>query len=319
LDSGADIIDVGAIAEEDNSARLAEIVKFLKNKLDAPVSIDSLNPKEINSALDAGADLVLSLTSNNISVVQNSDNSSYVLIPNEHSTLDGIIEEAGSKGFKNILADPILHPPFNVAKSLLEYSKMRKRSGIPLMMGASNVVELMDVDSIGVNGLLAAIAVELDISLILTTENSEKTRNSVREMRRALDICFLAKEKGTLPKDLGINLLLAKAKNKADIFSLPDLEVITAVPTGDFVSDPKGHFKINVDFDKNKIIAMHCKGKCDLVLEGDNAEAIVKSIVEQGLVSRLDHAAYLGRELQKAEMYLKLKKTYVQDEDFAGL
>jgi dihydropteroate synthase len=37
------------------------------------------------------------------------------------------------------------------------------------------------------------------------------------------------------------------------------------------------------------------------------------------LVSRLDHAGYLGRELQKAEMALHLEKNYVQDEPLSFL
>jgi dihydropteroate synthase len=132
-------------------------------------------------------------------------------------------------------------------------------------------------------------------------------------------MCFLAKEKGTVPKDLGINLLLAKAKNKSDIFELPDLEIVLAEPKGDFVSDPKGYFKITLDFKKNKIIVLHCKEKCETVFEGVDAESLSKAILEKGVTSRLDHAAYLGRELQKAEIFLKLKKSYTQDLDFEGL
>ncbi|MEM4524601.1 MAG: DUF4346 domain-containing protein, partial [Archaeoglobaceae archaeon] len=32
-------------------------------------------------------------------------------------------------------------------------------------------------------------------------------------------------------------------------------------------------------------------------------------------VSRLDHAAYLGRELMKAEIALRLGKNYIQDRE----
>ena len=33
-----------------------------------------------------------------------------------------------------------------------------------------------------------------------------------------------------------------------------------------------------------------------------------------GLVTRLDHAGYLGRELEKGEIALALKRSYNQDE-----
>jgi dihydropteroate synthase len=37
-------------------------------------------------------------------------------------------------------------------------------------------------------------------------------------------------------------------------------------------------------------------------------------IVSRGLVTRLDHAGYLGRELEKAEIAIGLGRSYSQDE-----
>nr|MDO8090521.1 DUF4346 domain-containing protein [Candidatus Sigynarchaeota archaeon] len=44
-----------------------------------------------------------------------------------------------------------------------------------------------------------------------------------------------------------------------------------------------------------------------------SAEALGKKIVSLNLVSRLDHAVYLGRELNKAETCLLFGKSYAQD------
>jgi len=49
-------------------------------------------------------------------------------------------------------------------------------------------------------------------------------------------------------------------------------------------------------------------------LKGKTAESIYVEIMELGLVTRLDHAAYLGRELAKAEVALRTGKEYVQDD-----
>ena len=49
-----------------------------------------------------------------------------------------------------------------------------------------------------------------------------------------------------------------------------------------------------------------------LTLVSDSAEALYKMIIKSDLVSRLDHAAYLGKELIKAELALKLGMSYVQ-------
>ena len=51
-----------------------------------------------------------------------------------------------------------------------------------------------------------------------------------------------------------------------------------------------------------------------VTVAGRNARDILNTIIERGLVSRLDHAGYLGRELERAEIALRLKKNYVQDE-----
>lgn len=321
LESGADIIDVGAIAAEDNSVRLREIISFLKEKLEVPISIDSLNPEEINSGIKAGADLVLSLTSENMRVVTNSPRVTYVAIPDEDNSLVQNIKQAEMLGFSKLVADPILSPPFKVAQSLSEYYEFRSMyHSQPLMMGVGNVVELIDADSVGMNALLGAVTVELGVSLLLTTENSQKTRNSVKELKRALEMCFLAKSKGSLPKDMGFDLLLAKGKDKGIEPQLNRAQLIEVSDDASrFKEDPVGYFHIHVDFDKGKIIATHTKDAQDYAFEGTSAEAVSKKIIEQNLVSDLDHAAYLGRELQKAEIFLKLKKGYVQDEDFSGL
>ncbi len=41
--------------------------------------------------------------------------------------------------------------------------------------------------------------------------------------------------------------------------------------------------------------------------------ALYSTVIEASLISRLDHAAYLGRELARAENALKTVENYVQD------
>ena len=47
---------------------------------------------------------------------------------------------------------------------------------------------------------------------------------------------------------------------------------------------------------------------------GSSAREVLNTLIDLGLVSRLDHAGYLGRELQKAELALLLDRSYSQDE-----
>ena len=52
----------------------------------------------------------------------------------------------------------------------------------------------------------------------------------------------------------------------------------------------------------------------EIAVAGRSARDILNTLIDMGLVSRLDHAGYLGRELERAEIALGLKRDYVQDE-----
>ena len=72
--------------------------------------------------------------------------------------------------------------------------------------------------------------------------------------------------------------------------------------------DPAGSFKIHIA--DEKIVASHPK----MEVGGTSAKDILNTLIDFGLVTRLDHAGYLGRELEKAEIALRLKRSYSQDE-----
>jgi len=54
-------------------------------------------------------------------------------------------------------------------------------------------------------------------------------------------------------------------------------------------------------------------GRLAHVIEGRQGAVIAATTIEQGLITQLDHAAYLGRELAKAEIALKTGSHYEQD------
>jgi tetrahydromethanopterin S-methyltransferase subunit A len=49
------------------------------------------------------------------------------------------------------------------------------------------------------------------------------------------------------------------------------------------------------------------------IIEGGDARSIYLTIVRNGWVSRLDHAAYIGKELTKAELSIEHGFQYLQD------
>jgi dihydropteroate synthase len=50
-----------------------------------------------------------------------------------------------------------------------------------------------------------------------------------------------------------------------------------------------------------------------IVVKGETAKAVYDEILRRGLISKLEHATYLGSELEKAEIASKVGKNYVQD------
>lgn len=83
----------------------------------------------------------------------------------------------------------------------------------------------------------------------------------------------------------------------------------------EFVADPSGFFTILIEHKSEVIIVEHYSNDFRLqhIIKGKRAEDICATIIKLGFVSRLDHAAYLGRELQKAENALKLQLEYEQE------
>ncbi|WER49936.1 DUF4346 domain-containing protein [Cupriavidus sp. WKF15] len=82
-----------------------------------------------------------------------------------------------------------------------------------------------------------------------------------------------------------------------------------------YKSDPAGFLVVYPDHRAKKLVAEHYTnaGQLDVVVEGATPTAVYSEIVKRGLVSQLDHAAYLGRELANAAHSLLTGQQYVQD------
>lgn len=88
-----------------------------------------------------------------------------------------------------------------------------------------------------------------------------------------------------------------------------------AVEAKRLISDPAGYVVIYPDRRRRKLVLEHYEnsGALTRVLQGNTPAALYGSVIEAGLISRLDHAAYLGRELARAEAALRDGGDYVQD------
>lgn len=329
---GADIVSLGFEAGNPRPDYVYSTVRFVKENIDKPIAIDSIIPSEIKMGVKAGADLVLSIELGNINeVAEYLREEPFVVIPFDSRTntmpsstsertrlLERIITIALSKGLENIIGDLVLDPPIvgSILDTLVAYRDFKKKyPEIPLLMGVGNVSELMDVDTHGVNALLTILGLEAGVSLLLVVEKSVKAQGSTFETKIASQMASIAYAKKAPPKDLGIDLLMLKDKRRIE--TPLDAEGALVVDVTGFSiehkPDPQGFFKIRVNHRENTIEALYVGRKGRILIKAKNAESICDYIVREGLVSALDHAMYLGRELEKAEEALILGKNYYQE------
>lgn len=81
------------------------------------------------------------------------------------------------------------------------------------------------------------------------------------------------------------------------------------------IQDPAGYCVIYADRARSLLSLEHYRndGVLDSVIEGRTAAEVYTPAIEESLISRLDHAAYLGRELARAEETLRTGQPYRQD------
>ncbi|NOZ80318.1 MAG: DUF4346 domain-containing protein [DPANN group archaeon] len=81
--------------------------------------------------------------------------------------------------------------------------------------------------------------------------------------------------------------------------------------------DPQGYFLIRINRKTGRIEVGFCdyRNVMRYRLSGKEPKDLLNTIIRKGLVSLQYHAAYLGRELEKARIALDLRQDYVQDEE----
>jgi len=97
--------------------------------------------------------------------------------------------------------------------------------------------------------------------------------------------------------------------------NITEVIIATHDPLKEWNPDSKGYFLIRVDAKERRIEVGYATNKhvINKVIHGTDAIAIYNTIVRKKLISRLEHAAYLGKELYKAELCLRYGKKYIQE------
>jgi dihydropteroate synthase-like protein len=303
---GANIIDLGC-DPGDNWSGVGETVRELVD-LGYRVSIDSFDPKEVMAALQAGAELVLSVNSSNrqhaLEWVNRFPQIELVAIPDTPTDLDSLVTTAEFLQKHGIChrLDPIVEPiGFGFAASLGRYLEVRNRfPHSEIMMGIGNLTELTDVDTAGMNVILAGFCQELGIRSVLTTEVVNWSRTAVREFDLARKLVFHAVEQRVLPKRLTDQLLMLRDARLIEQGEDRLIELASQVTDR--------NYRLFAERGEIHII------NGSMYLHGTNPYQLFAELCSRDPKMDASHAFYLGFELQKAILALNLGKQYQQDQ-----
>ncbi len=300
--NGADLIDVGCDPGGAWSG-VADCVKALKDA-GHRVSIDSLDPNEIGPAVEAGAELVLSVNASNRDAACDWG-CEVVVIPDDFATLGGLdetIELLATAGVP-LRIDPIVEPiGCGFASSLARYLEVRRRyPDAEMMMGIGNLTELTDADSAGINLLLLGICQELGIRSVLTTQVISWARTSVRECDLARRMVHHAVGQGVPPKHVSDQLVMLR---DADVTEFDDEHFARLA---DQIKD--NNFRLFAQRD-----LMHLVSSKLHLSDSDPFHLFEQLLATDPKNIDAAHAFYLGFELSKALTAITLGKQYEQDE-----
>ncbi len=299
------------------------------------VGVDTPDTRLHAEALEKGASILLSATPETIEDFPRPSRDGVALVlvpfkpgsqpppPNERArVLEWMERKALEKGYIPV-ADPVVQPPLaGLGESVVAFYEASRRLRAPLLAGIGNIYELQDADTPGSIALSTALFAELGASVLLVSEESRKARGAVVEALVAAIQASIALARQSLPKDLGVDLLVVKEKREKSwkpftpeqLANAEWVEASRAARKLKASRDPHGDVIVYLDGDR--ILAVHVRdGKPVRVVHGTDGEEVYKALIALGVPTRLEHAAYLGYELHRAHMALRLGKSYIQEQE----
>jgi dihydropteroate synthase-like protein len=302
--AGADVIDVGC----DPGATwtgAGEAVRALRAE-GLRVSIDSFDAAEVEAAVAAGAELVLSVNSSNRTSARplfEKYGCEFVVIPDVPANLEGLdetVQELAREGVP-FRIDPVVEPiGFGFAASLGRYLEVRRcYPDAEMLLGIGNLTELTDADSAGVNVVLLGFCEEVGIRSVLTTEVINWCRSAVRELDLARRLVYHSCKERVLPKHLEPDLVLLRDPKLREQGAQALRELAGRITDRNF----------RLFAERGLLHAFNN----EMFLVGTDAFALFRQMQARAAIDPA-HAFYLGWEMAKAMTALTLGKNYTQDQ-----
>jgi tetrahydromethanopterin S-methyltransferase subunit A len=144
----------------------------------------------------------------------------------------------------------------------------------------------------------------------------------VDAFRRRIEVVDLIGESDIVLIASAVARCAEKDPGPATPLAVPStVQLVAAREPEQLVLDPAGFVVIHGDARTQALVAEHYtnQGVLDLIVDGATPASVMAVLIDRGLVTRLDHAAYLGQELARAEAALRDGRPYVQEKAAGGV
>lgn len=313
LSEGASVILVGA-GDEVSPESLARRVRKVLGVGAPGVVAEAPSREHAQAALQAGAH-GLSLSPDSLAEVLDllDGDKAVFLGDRDIGRLESGLELLQGRGIRRVVVDPVLGLPLiDLAESMERY-RQAHRLGAPLLFTAANVTEELEADPHGVHALLATLAVELGASMYLVVEETYKSVHGTAEAVEALRVAGEAWARRSTPRGSYSRLYVARQPSKPPAPPHVEAERVYYLEPR---MDKRGYIEVHVDHERGVIKAVYRRLPSMEVVAA--VEGVHPNSVARALIRRVgldpEHAAYLGAELAKAHIALRLGLTYTQDE-----
>ena len=270
---------------------LRDYYDFHQKNPDMPVLFGIGNVTELIDADSVGMNALLS-------EIAAECGASLLFTPNASDKGRGSVRELKTASEMGLLSKIRETTPKDLGIDLLILKEKRKRSDFNLDIisngGAFNFLHLRDDE-------MKSNQIEADQ---IDTEQNEATRSVY--LSGALNPNFTAETKWSWKSDPAGNFLIG-------VLSVSDF-IPYLIHSCGFDENAAALQKLkSVQTSGQRIIvAVHPKA----IVAGTDSAFMMETILNENLISELSHAAYLGRELQKAEIAVLLGRSYSQDDRF---